>query len=424
MDESFEQYQRWWNAGEPFALATIIEVRGSAPLPVGTAMGVGPEHSEAWQSKPNVGIAVGSISGGCVEGAVFESAQSLLLEDDTPRIEFFGYSDETAFANGLSCGGELEVFVEKINQANFPQFPMLCTALRQGQAAALVTVVAGNGDYVGKHLLVLDGGAVEGNLEHQSLSDAAVAAAKQMMSTGQSGLVAIDRCGKLLDTEVRLFVKTFSPPPRMLIFGAIDFASALADAAKLLGYRVTVCDARSTFATRQRFPGADEVVVDWPHRYLQKEYDAGTLDPRTVICVLTHDTKFDVPLLLVAMKLPVRYVGAMGSRRTHRERADLLLDAGLEPESLARLHSPIGLGIGARDAAETAVSILAEIIAVKNRRSGLSLSVTDEPIHPPPDTGNPESYTEVNPSKAEGKLPENFSDHLRVGSRHAGTQIQ
>jgi xanthine dehydrogenase accessory factor len=184
---------------------------------------------------------------------------------------------------------------------------------------------------------------------------------------------------------MRVFVWGFAPKPRMLVFGAIDFAAAVAKVGSFLGYHVTVCDARPVFATNSRFPGADEVVVDWPHRYLQAELDAGRIDRRTVLAVLTHDPKFDVPLLEVALRLAddVRpgYIGAMGSRRTHDERMARLVEAGLAADELALLSSPIGLDLGARTPEETAVSIAAEIVARQWGGSGERLATTEGRIH-------------------------------------------
>jgi xanthine dehydrogenase accessory factor len=181
---------------------------------------------------------------------------------------------------------------------------------------------------------------------------------------------------------MRVFVWAFAPKPRMLVFGAIDFAAAVARAGSFLGYRVTVCDARPVFATHARFPDADEVVVDWPHRYLRNENRAGRLDARTVVTVLTHDPKFDVPLLQVALRIPeIAYVGAMGSRRTHHQRLDRLRDSGLTADELNRFHSPIGLDLGARTPEETAVSIVAEIIAERWGGSGRHLKDIAGAIH-------------------------------------------
>ena len=181
---------------------------------------------------------------------------------------------------------------------------------------------------------------------------------------------------------MRVFVSSYAPVPRLLVFGAIDFAAAVARLGSFLGYRVTVCDARGVFATASRFPSADEVIVDWPHRYLAGESAAGRIDDRTVICVLTHDPKFDVPLLEVALRLPqVAYIGAMGSRRTHDDRIKRLQEAGLTDAELERLSSPIGLDLGGRTPEETAVSIAAEIIAHRWSGSGHRLTTQPGPIH-------------------------------------------
>jgi xanthine dehydrogenase accessory factor len=181
---------------------------------------------------------------------------------------------------------------------------------------------------------------------------------------------------------MRVFVWGFAPRPRMLVFGAIDFAAAVARVGSFLGYRVTVCDARPVFATATRFPEADEVVVEWPHRYLQAEHDAGRIDGRTVLTVLTHDPKFDVPLLEQALRMPeLGYVGAMGSRRTHEDRLRRLRDAGLTDDELARLSSPIGLDLGARTPEETAISIAAEIVARRWGGTGEPLALAEGRIH-------------------------------------------
>lgn len=377
MKEHVEQYLQWWDADQPFALTTIIEVRKSAPLPAGTTMAVGP----APDHRPDrAHMVVGSVSGGCVEGAVYEVAEVILTETGKPQLEFFGYSDDTAFANGLSCGGELEIFVERIDHVTFPAFGRVAHAIRNGQPVAIATVV--EGDLVGDHLVVFPEGEKLGGTGDHVLDSFITETATSMLVDGMTGCVRMSN-PELQHTSFRVFVQSFAPPPRMLIFGAIDFAAALTDAAKLLGYKVTVCDARPIFATDLRFPNADEVIVQWPHRYLQAQYDSGSIDRRTVACVLTHDVKFDVPLLLTALDLPLAYVGAMGSRKTHAERQQLLLDEGIDPLRLNTLRSPIGLNLGATNAAETAVSIVAEIISARNNRSGVPLSHTTEAIHPP-----------------------------------------
>lgn len=198
-----------------------------------------------------------------------------------------------------------------------------------------------------------------------------------MLDAGRTGPLTIGADGSLCGQPLTLLVESSVPPPRMIVFGAIDFAAALVRAGKFLGYHVTVCDARPVFATKARFPEADELVVDWPHRYLART----GVDARTVLCVLTHDAKFDVPLLEAALKLPAAYVGAMGSRRTHLQRNDRLREAGVTERELARLHSPIGLDLGARTPEETALSIAAEIVAARRGGSGVPLTGAHTPIH-------------------------------------------
>jgi xanthine dehydrogenase accessory factor len=205
-----------------------------------------------------------------------------------------------------------------------------------------------------------------------------------MLRSARTGLLRYGPDGERRGDALQLFVSSHAAPPRMIVFGAIDFAAALARLGGFLGYRVTVCDARPVFATAKRFPDAHEVIVDWPHRYLQGEVDAGRIDERTVVCVLTHDPRFDVPLLEVALRLPLAYIGAMGSRRTHDDRLERLRERGLTEDELARLRSPIGLDLGARTPEETAVSIAAEMIGLRWGGTGRPLGQTDGTIHHEP----------------------------------------
>jgi xanthine dehydrogenase accessory factor len=211
---------------------------------------------------------------------------------------------------------------------------------------------------------------------------AVAAQARALLRAGRTGLVEVGGDAGTCPERLTVLVHTQAPRPRMLIFGAVDFAAALSRAGSFLGYRVTVCDARPVFATPTRFPYADEVVVDWPHRYLEQT----EVDARTAVCVLTHDAKFDIPLLRLALGLPVGYIGAMGSRRTHEQRLGTLRKTGVPSDQLARLRSPIGLDLGAHTPEETAISITAEIIAYTNHRPGMSLSHGAGPIHSAPGT--------------------------------------
>ncbi|MFC9483352.1 XdhC family protein [Streptomyces griseus] len=363
-----EELHRWVSQGREFAVATVVAVGGSAPRQPGAALAVDRD-----------GTAIGSVSGGCVEGAVYELCQQALDDGKSVR-ERFGYSDEDAFAVGLTCGGVIDILVTPV-RADDPARPVFAAALAaaaEGSAAALARITDGPGELLGLPLLVRADGSYEGGLGgHPALDRTAAAETRARLDAGRTEPLTIGAEGSRCGRPIELLVESSVPPPRMIVFGAIDFAAALVRAGKFLGYRVTVCDARPVFATAARFPEADEIVVDWPHRYLAR---TGT-DARTVLCVLTHDAKFDVPLLETALRLPVAYVGAMGSRRTHLERNDRLREVGLTDRELARLHSPIGLDLGARTPEETALSIAAEIVAVRRGGSGVPLTGAHTPIH-------------------------------------------
>jgi xanthine dehydrogenase accessory factor len=358
----------WWQAGETVGMGTVVATWRSAPRPAGASMLVGPD-----------GTAVGSVSGGCVEGAVYEQARDV-ADTGEPTLERYGVSDDDAFAVGLTCGGVLDVFVEQVSRESFPELGEIAMSVGRHEPVAVVTCVKGPDDRLGKRLVIWPD-RDSGTFGLQRLDDAVAADARGMLAAGRTGLMHVGHDGERRGDDLTLFVNSFAPAARMVVFGAIDFAAAVARVGAFLGYRVTVCDARPVFATPRRFPDAHEVVVEWPHRYLRAEAEAGRIDERTVLCVLTHDPKFDVPLLEVALRLPVAYVGAMGSRRTHTERLDRLREAGLEEDELARLSSPIGLDLGARTPEETAVSIAAEIIAGRWGGTGQRLTGVDGPIH-------------------------------------------
>ncbi|WP_236245828.1 XdhC/CoxI family protein [Streptomyces sp. CC210A] len=358
-----EELAQWAEQGRDFAVATVVAVSGSAPRQPGAALAVDAD-----------GTAVGSVSGGCVEGAVYELCRQA-LEDGETVLERFGYSDEDAFAVGLTCGGVIDVLVTPVRGG---VYPAALAAAAAGSPAALARVADGPRDLMGTALLVRPDGSYEGGLGgHPELDRTAAAEARALLDAGRTGTVGIGADGSRCGRPLTLLVESSVPPPRMIVFGAIDFASALVRVGAFLGYRVTVCDARPVFATAARFPEAHEVVVGWPHEYL----DSTDVDSRTVLCVLTHDAKFDVPLLQRALRLPVAYVGAMGSRRTHLDRNRRLREVGVTDLELARLRSPIGLDLGARTPEETAVSIAAEIVAHRRGGSGVSLTGAHTPIH-------------------------------------------
>ncbi|MEU7305195.1 XdhC/CoxI family protein [Streptomyces sp. NPDC007206] len=363
-----EELERWIEEGREFAVATVVTVGGSAPRGPGAALAV-----------DGAGTVIGSVSGGCVEGAVYDLCLEALRTGESV-LERFGYSDEDAFAVGLTCGGTIEVLVTPVS-GRAPARAVLAAAVAAAarrRPAALARVVRGPAELLGRALLVRHDGTHEGALgSHPELDRTAAAEARLLLEAGRTGTVEISEDGSHCPGGLTLLVESNVPPPRMIVFGAVDFASALARAGKFLGYHVTVCDARPVFATRARFPDADEVVVDWPHRYLRR---TGT-DARTVLCVLTHDAKFDVPLLKLALAMPVAFVGAMGSRRTHEDRNRRLRAEGVSERELARLRSPIGLDLGARTPEETALSIAAEIVAARRGGTGVPLTGSGTPIH-------------------------------------------
>ncbi|GAA0967562.1 XdhC family protein [Frigoribacterium faeni] len=309
------------DAGEPLAVATAVSIDGSAPRTVGTSMAVTAD-----------GTVIGSISGGCVEGAVYEIS-SQVLDDGAAQLETFGFSDETAFEVGLSCGGRIEVLTRLVT----PDDAVTIAALREAAAGREATA----------HVVL---GPIR---------------------TGEV-VASIDDCDGL-----RVFSERSAPPPRLLVFGAVEFAVALCDAGAVLGYRVTVCDPRPVFLTRERFPSADEIVVEWPPHYLART----EVDDRTVIAVLSHDERFDADLVEVALASPAAYVGAMGSRTTHDRRIAALRERSVDDAALDRLHSPIGLDLGASTPEETAVSIMAEVLAVRSGATRASLRDRGGSIH-------------------------------------------
>lgn len=359
-----------WRAGGTAGLATVVRTFRSAPRPAGASMVVAPD-----------GAVTGSVSGGCVEGAVYELAGQVVA-DGTPVLQRYGVSDDDAFAVGLTCGGVLDVYVEPVSERTFPELEALVGDIEGHRPAATATVIAHpDPAWVGRRL-VIRADEVTGTLGSARADGAVTDDARGLLDTGRSAVLTFGPDGERRGEGMDVFVASFAPRPRMLVFGAIDFAAAVARQGSLLGYRVTVCDARPVFATAARFPTADEVVVDWPDRYLSAQAAAGAIDGRTVVCLLTHDPKFDVPLLEVALRLPaLGYIGAMGSRRTHEDRLARLREIGLTDSELARLSSPIGLDLGARTPEETAVSIAAEIIAQRWGGTGKPLTETGGRIH-------------------------------------------
>ncbi|WP_307872428.1 XdhC family protein [Dietzia sp. KRD202] len=361
MDLLLDAVRRWRLENVPGALARVVHTGGSAPLPPGAAMAVAAD-----------GEVVGGVSGGCVDGTVFSLCEQVIA-DGTPVLARFGGDELTAFAEGPTCGGTSEVLVHPLDDAGHNALERVRQTLRGGRSAVLATTVTGR--CPGAHLVVATDGT-EGSLGDTHLDRHATRVAAEHV--GRPGAVTVDIPGPtgVDEPATRVLVHSFAPPS-LLIFGASAFGEALSRAGALLGYRVVVCDARPALNRRERFPEAHEVITCWPHDYL----DSVTVAESTAICVLTHDHKFDIPLLRSALRSPAGYVGAMGSRRVHAERLDLLRAEGLTDSELARLRSPLGLDLGARTAEETAVSVAAELVAHRRGGTGAPLTGLDVAIH-------------------------------------------
>ena len=359
-----------WRAGGTAGVATVVRTIKSAPRAAGAAMVVSPD-----------GTVAGSVSGGCVEAAVYELAREV-VQTGRPQLQRYGITDDAAFAVGLTCGGIIDIFAEPVSRATFAQLEAVAEDIAAHRPTAVATVISHpDVEWVGRRLVVGESSA-DGSLGSTRADDAVADDARGLLAAGRTAVLTYGPDGQRQGEGMEVFVASHAPRPRMIVFGAIDFAAALTRQGTLLGYRVTVCDARPVFATPARFPAADEVVVDWPDRYLAGQQALGAIDARTVICVLTHDPKFDVPVLALALRLPrVGYVGAMGSRQTHFDRLDRLREVGLTDDETSRLSSPIGLDLGARTPEETAVSIVAEIIARRWGGGGRPLAEVDTRIH-------------------------------------------
>lgn len=374
MKEVLGDIERWRRTGRRVAVARVVGVEGSGPRDAGATMAVSED-----------GEVAGSVSGGCVEGAVVTEALEALSAGTGggARRRTFGYSDEEAFAVGLTCGGTIHVLIDP----DLPPFyEALRTALLADEPVALATITelepeatAGSGLRLGASLFVPETGPSQGTLGVEHLDEVVRRDAQGAIESGLSAMRHYGPTGEARQRAVGVFIEVFARPPRLVIFGAVDFTAALARLGKVLGYHVTVCDARPVFATAARFPMADEVAVERPERYLGKV--GAELGPRDAVCVLTHDSKFDVPAILAAIKTDVGYLGAMGSRRTHADRVARLLEAGADERDLRRVMAPIGLDLGARTPEETAVAICAEMIALRTGRAAPSLRDAEGPIH-------------------------------------------
>jgi len=350
MTEVLPDIARWQAQREEIALATLLAIRGSAPRLPGARLCV-----------TRSGKMAGSISGGCVENDLFQRAMCV-LDAGTPEVASYGIDDESAFAVGLSCGGAIEVLIEPF--AASAAWQAVARSLERHQAAALVVGIAPRA-LLGRQLAVLADGSTAGGID-AALDDSAAEEARRLLRTGGARVVAMPFRGE----EGRVFVEGFPPPLRLFVVGATHAASVLCRLAKPLGFQVTVIDARGIYATRDRFPEVDALLRGQPADVLAL---AG-LDESSYVVTLTHDPKFDLPVLAYALRSPARYVGAMGSARTHARRVAALREQGLSEADVARIRAPIGLDLGGRTPEEIALAIVAEMLAVRYGRDARPLA--------------------------------------------------
>jgi xanthine dehydrogenase accessory factor len=356
----------WLRDGRSFVQALLIEVEGSAPLPEGAMMVVGPG-----------GEIEGSITGGCVEGAVVTEAEALLAGERGPGILTYGISDELAGTVGLMCGGIVHIFIQRLGGSEGSGETELAAlaAHLDGRPTAVATLL--DGEAAGGRLAIVDD-AVVGALGDAALLDRNVARETAgLLEEGKTTIRRFGADGATLGDDLRVHIRAYAPPPRMVVFGAIDFSAALAPFAARIGYEVTICDARDRFARSGRFSTDAQVRIGWPREVMQ----GVQLGPRDAVLIFTHDPKFDEPALLAALATGAGYIGALGSRQTTADRDRRLRDAGVTADQLARIHAPCGLDIGSRTAEETAISVLAEIIAERAQRAARPLRSTSGPIH-------------------------------------------
>jgi xanthine dehydrogenase accessory factor len=353
----------WLADGTRVVACTLVETVGSAPLDPGAEMVI-----------DDSGRIEGSVTGGCVEGALVEEAERIFA-GGAPRVASYGISDADAVGVGLMCGGTVRVFVHGLDERALEPLDAVVAALEADRAVALATLL--DGDAAGAKMAVTEDGVV-GTLGVTDLLDRSVERdARGSLDHGLSAVRSYSASGEVMGAELRVCIQAFATRPAMVIFGAIDFSVAVAKLAGELGFRVTICDAREPFIRSPRFSRVADVVVDWPDRHLAER----RLGPRDVVLVFTHDTKFDEPALIAALETDAGYIGALGSRRTHADRVQRLRERGIDDDRIGRIASPSGLDIGARTPVETAISILAEVIARRTGRSGEPLRQTAGPIH-------------------------------------------
>ena len=326
------------------ALATVIQTWGSSPRRAGAKMALKPD-----------GKITGSVSGGCVEGAVFDTGVEV-LKSNRPQLLHFGVADETAWEVGLACGGSIDIFVKPLDTELFKP---LRSVLVDEQPAVLITVVGGSDKLLGREMLVRDDGNVTGSISDE-LNEQVMNLASETLTQGESRRA-------MLNEDIEIFMEVILPPPTLIAVGGVHITIALMSLAKTLGYRTVVVDPRSAFGNEERFPNVDQLIQAWPDEaFLQVP-----ITRSTAIAMLTHDPKLDDPALKIALPSAAFYVGALGSKNTQAKRRQRLLDEGITEEQLRRLHGPIGLEIGAGTPEEIAISIMAEIVAARNNMNNL-----------------------------------------------------
>jgi len=358
--------EEWLREGRRVVAGLLVAVDGSAPLDVGASVYVSED-----------GVIEGSVTGGCVEGAVAQEALDMLAHGLPPRLATYGISDDLAGTVGLMCGGTVHIFIHEIREDAREATLGALAALRDERPVAVATLL--DGERAGCKLLV-DAASATGTLGGPALLERNVEReARGLMVQGHSTVRSYGEDGATLGSGLRVHVAAFAEPPRMVIFGAIDFSAALAPLAKGMGYRVTIADPRRAFLASPRFSAAAEAVAAWPDAVL-----AGvTLGPRDAVLVFTHDPKLDVPAVQAALATGAGYVGALGSRKTTDDRNARLREAGVSEQQIERIFAPCGLDIGASTVEETAVAVLGEIIGHRAGREGGSLRSTSGSIRRP-----------------------------------------
>ncbi|MAJ60378.1 MAG: hypothetical protein CBC48_10395 [bacterium TMED88] len=349
MREVLKKIDQWIEAGEEVALATLIDTHGSSPRPAGARF-----------CCTRTGQMVGSVSSGCIEGDVFERALEV-MRDEQPTIQRYGIEAADGIAVGLSCGGEVDVLIEPFKSDEAWQ--AVVKAVSDRQAIAHCVALEPN-DLQGRHMAFDESGQRYGSIHPGIDASIVEQTVKLLEDGGQSQIEEMSGA-----EPFRVFVQALAPPPRLLVIGATHTAMPLVEMASTLGFETFVIDPRSPFAHRDRFPTVDHLLLEWPDQALSSL----TLDRRCHILTLSHDLKFDIPALACALRSPVRYIGALGSRRTHAGRLDRLRELGFDDVDLVRIHTPVGLDLGARTPEEIALAILAEIVAVRHERTGQSL---------------------------------------------------